>query len=100
MTEEKVITLSEFKTVIDEVNSNIKKVVEVMQFNFGKVNGRLDTMDGRFDRVEADIHSIKHQIGLLHEGQTEIKSELKQKADRSELAKLEKRLARLERKVA
>ena len=93
MTEEKVITLSEFKTVIDEVNSNIKKVVEVMQFNFKKV-------DGRFDKIEADIQSVKQQIGLLHEGQTEIKSELRQKADRSELAKLEKRLARLEHKVA
>ncbi|NTV51618.1 MAG: hypothetical protein HGA76_01190 [Candidatus Firestonebacteria bacterium] len=93
MTEEKVITVSGFKTVMEEVNSNIKKVVEVMQFNFKK-------MDGRFDKVETDLASVKEQIGLLHEGQTEIKGELKQKADGRELSKLEKRVARLEHKVA
>jgi archaellum component FlaC len=114
MTKEKVITLSEFKTVIEEVNSNTKKIIEVMQHNFSQ-------MDKRFDHVEQDIrilktdvsvlkadvsvlktdmHAVKGQVGLLLEGQTEIRSGLKGRVTYQEFEKLDKRVTRLEKKTA
>ncbi len=86
MTEEGKITMTEFKTVVERFEENQKKIVEVMNH--------------RFDRVEADIQIIKHEVALLHEGQTEIKHELRRKADAEDLAKLDMRVTRLENKVA
>lgn len=121
MTEEGKITMTEFKTVVERFEENQKKIVEVVNH--------------RFDRVEADIQILKHEVALLHEGQTEIKAqfaemrveqgtikgqvvalqkgqelllkgqseikaELRHKADTKDLAKLDKRVTRLENKVA
>ncbi len=107
MTEEGMISLNEFKAVVERFESNQKKIVEVMNH--------------RFDRVEADIHDLKDEVGILHEGQTmlkaqfaemrqefkemrrehaEFKTELRCKADAEDVNKLTKRVARLERKSA
>ena len=49
--------------------------------------------------MTVDVHGLKGQVALLHEGQTEIKNSLKQKVDRDEFAALEMRVARLENKA-
>jgi hypothetical protein len=83
MSDEKVINLTEFKVVMEGVDSKLRKIIEVM--------------DHRFE-------VLQEQVGLLHEGQTEIKAELraglKDKVADHDFAKLEKRVARLERKTA
>ena len=88
MREEGRITMSEFKTVVERFEANQKKILEVM--------------DHRFDRLQKDVHSMKHEIALLHEGQTEIKAELrtglKDRVTYQDFNKLEKRVARLEMK--
>jgi hypothetical protein len=86
MSAKQVITMSEFKTVVESFRSDMKKLTEVVNH--------------RFDKVENKIRTMKEQISLLHEGQAEIKNELKQKVDRNEFGKLEIRVARLESKVA
>lgn len=90
MAEEGKITMNEFKTVVETIRTDIKKVVEVVNH--------------RFDRVEHDVKSLKHEVGRLHEGQTEIKAELrtglKNRVTYADLNKLEKRVVRLENKVA
>jgi hypothetical protein len=128
MEEEGKITMTEFKTVVEGFHSEIKKIIEVMQHRFGVVDTKLeivgkrldkhdtqfvliqqkfDKIDRRFDQVDqtmgdmqTDIHSIKEQGKLLHEGHVEIKAELKRKVSEDEFEKLEKRVARLESKVA
>ena len=59
-----------------------------------------EKVDARFTKVEADIYSLKEQVALLHEGQTEIKNELKQKVGQAEFGRLEMRVAKLENKAA
>lgn len=86
MPKKKVITLNEFKVVIEDIKTDIRKVTEVMQ--------------AEFKIVKSDIRTIKEQIALLHEGQTEIKNNLKQKVDRDEFARLEMRVAKLENRAA
>jgi hypothetical protein len=118
MSEEKVITLTEFKVMMDEMRSRDKKIIEVMQHNqdqnnknFARLEGRMDRFENRTDRMEgeikgeingfkADVVSLKQEVALLHEGQTEIKGMLNQKVDREEFNKLEKRVVRLEHKRA
>jgi hypothetical protein len=93
MSEGRGISMSEFKTVVEGFRSDMKRVVEV-------VNHRFDQSDKRMERMEGDIHSMKEQVALLHEGQTEIKMELKKKVSYDDFEKLELRVARLESKVA
>ncbi|MEW6516228.1 MAG: hypothetical protein AB1439_04900 [candidate division FCPU426 bacterium] len=135
MSEEGSITMTEFKTVVEEFRSDIKKVVEVM-------NHRFDKVDERLGQVEGDVRSLKHEVAvlhlgqtelkgqftemrkdqaelrgqfaemrkdqavmngqlvLLHQGQTEIKAELRRKADAEDLAGLDLRVAGLENRIA
>jgi polyhydroxyalkanoate synthesis regulator phasin len=79
MTEEGKITMSEFKTVVEQFKKNQQKIVEVMQHEFG---------------------NVKEQIALLHEGQTAIRMELRQKPSLDIIEELERRVTRLENKVA
>ncbi len=86
MTEEGKITMSEFKTVVENFTSQVQKVAEgVMHLS---------------DKLDSEFASVKEQIALLHEGQTEIKIGLKQKIDRDEFSSLERRVTKLENKVA
>ncbi len=118
MSEEGKITVSEFKIVVESFEENQKKIVEVINYRFDKVDGRLVNVEGRLDKVENRLgtmeikqnrfevktDSMMEQIALLHEGQTEIKAELrsglKDRVTYSDFAKLEKRVVRLENKVA
>jgi uncharacterized coiled-coil protein SlyX len=107
MSEERGISMSEFKTVVESFKDGQKKIIEVMNHRFDKLEGtvdklenRMDGLEGRMDRMEKDHRSMKEQMGLILEVQTEIKTEFKNKVDRDEFSKLEKRVARLERKVA
>jgi hypothetical protein len=103
MPEEPKITMTEFKTVIEGIHSEIKRVSEVMLHNFGQVDTKLqklDRIEGRLEKVEINVLAIREQVALLHEGQTEIKNELSQKVGRDEFGKLEVRVAKLESKVA
>ncbi len=107
MTEKKVITLSELKTVMEEVATNYKKIIEVVQHNhsetqaeFQIIKGDIRSLKEQAGVLTVDVHGLKGQVALLHEGQTEIKNSLKQKVGRDEFAALEMRVARLENKAA
>jgi len=111
MADEKVITLREFKVVMEGVDSKLRKIVEVMDFRFGKIDERFGKIDEQFGKIDEKFNKIderfdvlEEQIGLLHEGQTEIRAELraglKDKVSYSDFTKLEKRVARLEHKSA
>ncbi|MCD4812358.1 hypothetical protein K8S19_01490 [bacterium] len=93
MMEEGKIIMSEFKTVVERFEENQKKIVEVMQHEFGKVEKRIGEHDKKFD-------SLHEQIALLHEGQTAIRTELRQKPSLDVIGELERRVTRLENKVA
>ncbi len=93
MPEEPKITMSEFKTVMESIRTDFKGFSESLAAMDTKINAGFQRMDEQFT-------SVREQIALLHEGQTEIKNELKQKVDRQEFSNLEKRVARLESKVA
>ncbi len=86
MPKKKVITVLEFKVIEEHIRTDIKKMTE--------------GMNHRFDKIEGGISSLKEQVALLHEGQTEIKYSLKQKIDREEFARLEMRVTRLENRTA
>jgi hypothetical protein len=66
------ITVNQLKVVIESFRSDMKSFAEVLL--------------GRMDRLE--------------EGQAEIKSMLSQKVDREEFTRLEKRVIRIEQKIA
>ncbi len=107
MNEEGSITMSEFKTVIESFQSDIKKLAEGMQHGFEVVNAELSYVKAdirelkeKTDRVEVKIDSHTEQIARLQEDVTDIKNSLKLKADREEFAKLEMRVTKLENKVA
>jgi chromosome segregation ATPase len=118
MNEERGISMSEFKTVLESLRSDIKKVVEVMNHQFEKMGADIHVMKGDISSLKinglalksdvqslkTDMHTVKEEIALLHEGQTEIKAELrsslKEKVTYQDFNKLEKRVSRLERKTA
>jgi predicted nucleic acid-binding Zn-ribbon protein len=114
MKEEKVITLPEFKMVVESIRSDIKKMSEGLNHRLDKMDARQDKTDGSLSAIKEhtgvltiEIHEIKEELrslkkqgSLLHEGQTEIKNDSKTKIERGEFAKLEKRVAKLENKVA
>jgi uncharacterized phage infection (PIP) family protein YhgE len=128
MSDKKVITLNEFKTVIEGVNSNIKKLSEVMVHNFSVVKeqiavlqeGQTELRSGQAvlrkdvtslqegqNALRKDVTSLQEgqnalrkDVKELQEGQVEIKNMLSQKVDRSEFTRLEKRVIRLEHKIA
>jgi hypothetical protein len=104
MTDERGISMSEFKTVVESFQSDLKKVTEVVL----DVREGMDAMKSKTQQdmqrlrleMKAEFHIVKEQIGLLHEGMTETKNLLKQKADQAEFANLEMRVTRLENKMA
>ncbi len=114
MNEEGSITMSEFKTVIEGFQSDIKKLAEATQFGFETMNAefryvkadirelkeKVDRLDVKTDQLSTKSDSHAEQIALLHEDVTDIKNSLKLKVDREEFAKLEMRVTKLENKVA
>jgi chromosome segregation ATPase len=128
MPEERGISMNEFKTVVESFRSEIRKVAEVTNhlFNkFEKVENKLEKVEDKLEKVEdklekvedklekmdkdlqvvkLDVSGLKEQVGFLMEGQTEIKSELraglKDRVTYQDFDKLEKRVVRLEKKVA
>jgi len=128
MKEEGKITMSEFKTVVERFEDNQKKMIEVMNHRFdqqdirigrmeqrmggveqrmggveqqmGGVEQQMGGMEGRMGRIEKQHVTMMEQIALLHEGQTEIKSELRSRVTNADFEKLEMRVVRLENRVA
>ena len=78
--------MSEFKTIVEQFKDNQKKLAEVMLHEF--------------DTAKQERNSLKEQVALLHEGQTAIRSELRLKPNFEVIEEIEKRLTRLENKVA
>ncbi|MCD4812165.1 hypothetical protein K8S19_00510 [bacterium] len=70
MAEEGMITMNEFKTVVERFEDNQKKIIEVITHKF-------DNLETRMTRQENKSDSMMEQIAILHEGQTEMKAELK-----------------------
>jgi hypothetical protein len=99
--------MTQFKTVVESFQSDIKRLAEAMQLGF-------ETMNAEFRYVKADIRELKDktdrlevkadahtgQFARLQEDVTEIKNSLKLKVDREEFGKLEMRVTKLENKVA
>jgi hypothetical protein len=100
MPEEPKITMTEFKTVIEDFKSEQKKISEYMLHLNNKMDNGFQEVQKELGYLKGKSDSLSEQVALLHEGHTEIKSMLKQKVDRDEFDKLEKRVARLETKVA
>jgi chromosome segregation ATPase len=118
MSEERGMSMNEFKVVIEAIRSDIKKVVEVVNFRFDKVEKEMHGMKEDIHSLKSDVQvlksdvqvlktdmkTVKDEIGFLHEGQTEIKNELrtelKNKVSYTEFGRLEKRVARLEKRTA
>lgn len=93
MTEEGRITMSEFKTVVERFEDNQQKIVEVMNYRFDKVDNELKT-------VNSKINTLNQEVALLHEGQTAIRADLRRKVSYDDFEMLEKRVARIETKIA
>jgi hypothetical protein len=107
MTYEGKITMSEFKTVVERFEENQKKVIEVMNHRFDQVDERFNVVDKEIKVMKHDViglkdgvHSLKQEVALLHEGQTAIRADLRRKVSYDDFEMLEKRVARLECKVA
>ena len=107
MTEEGKITMSEFKTVVERFEENQKKIVDVMQHEFGKIQHQFGDVQHQFGTVQhalgtmnGKIGNLQEQVALLHEGQTAIRTELRQKPSFDVIEELERRVTRLENKVA
>ena len=100
MTEEGKITMSEFKTVVERFEENQKKIVEVMQHGFEVARDDRNTIKQQIQSMGTKISVIQEQVGLLHEGQTSIRTELRQKPSLDVIGELERRVTRLENKVA
>ncbi|MCD4814537.1 hypothetical protein K8S19_12710 [bacterium] len=66
----------------------------------GGVEQQMGGMEGRMGRIEKQHVTMMEQIALLHEGQTEIKSELRSRVTNADFEKLEMRVVRLENRVA
>ena len=58
MAEQGKITMSEFKTVVERFEENQKKIIEVM-------NHRFDKVDERFNQVDTEIGLIKRDVIVL-----------------------------------
>ncbi|MCK5240839.1 hypothetical protein KAR34_00170 [bacterium] len=89
MTEEGKITMSEFKTVVERFEDNQKKIIEVM-------NHRFDKVETDMHAIKEDVSSLKEEVALLHEGQTAIRADLRRKVSYDDFEMLEKRVARIE----
>jgi predicted nucleic acid-binding Zn-ribbon protein len=104
MAEEWGITMSEFKTVVESFRSDLKKVVEVINHRFDKMENEISGLKGDASSLKTDMRTVKQEIAFLHEGQTEIKAELrtslKERVTYQDFNNLEKRVSRLERKTA
>jgi uncharacterized protein YllA (UPF0747 family) len=119
--EERSITMMQFKSVVEDFKSDLKRITEVMLHEFGAVKTDIQYLKNKVDSHSTQLQYLKHnvdshsellqnlkikadshseQIALLHEGQTEIKNILKQKPGQDEFGKLEMRVAKLESKVA
>ena len=71
-----------------------------MKAGFYSANEQSTQMKEQISHMEGQVSLMREQIGFLHEGQTEMKNLLKQKADQADFAGLEMRVTRLENKVA
>lgn len=83
-----------FEVLLEDIHSEVKVIAEQSSAHtegLDSMGERLTTMDGRLDKIEANIAVTKLDIEF-------IKHELKQKVARDEFAVLERRVALLENK--
>lgn len=86
----------EFKAYFEHVDSRFDKVVEV-------ITATREKLDATFEAVgelQEDVTTLKEDMMEVKSRLDLIRSELKAKADRSELQLLEQRVSRLERLAA
>jgi flagellar biosynthesis chaperone FliJ len=91
MDEEGKISMNEFKVIVEDFHGKLDRVVEVMNFRFDKVEKKLAQHDRQFK-------VLNEQIAVLHVGQTEIRSDIKEM--RHEMHDMGTRVARLESRIA
>jgi ABC-type uncharacterized transport system ATPase subunit len=121
MTEKGRITMTEFKMVVERFEENQKKITEVMLHEFRGVKqdvsslkeqvgllhegqtvlkGQVGSLQEGQTTIRNDVSALKGQVASLQEGQTAIRSDLRRKVHYDEFEELEKRVTRLESKVA
>ncbi len=61
MSDEQGISMNQFKTVVEDFQSRLNKVAEYVRHGFSQIKEQFDQINKRFERVEGDIHSIRHR---------------------------------------
>ncbi len=114
MDEEGMITMTQLKTILEDFKSDIKRVTEVVQHGFAKLETKSDShaeqiallIEGqtmhsmRFEENAKQFAQVHEELAHVRVELADIKETLKPKADREELAALETRVTKLEHKVA
>jgi hypothetical protein len=88
-TVEKSYSSDEVKRYLGSLSEDFQHKVSAIGEQFGGLNVRMDTIDKKLD-----VHT--QMIGQLMTDVQEIKNDLKQKVDRTEFARLEKRVLAIE----
>ncbi len=128
MAEEGMISMNEFKVIVEKFEESQKRIVEYMTHEFGQIKTEFGEVYKRFDQQDKRMLGMMEQIAILKEGQTELKSDvfvlkedmvmvkselrtladgqeairtdLRKKVDFDDFVKLETRVSRLENKAA
>ncbi len=86
---------NKFDTVIEQFGGMNDKI-DGMDLRFDEINKRLDGVNQRLDRHEKKLDSHTEMIGNIMLRLQEVQSEMKQKVDLQQFARLEKRVVLLE----
>jgi hypothetical protein len=128
MDDEGMITMTQLKVIVEDFKSGLKRVAEVMQHGFAKLEAKANSHSEQIGLLLEGQTAHSKQIALLQDGQTahskqialvqdgqaehskrfdlldegqaEIINLLKSKVDHEELNRLETRVTKLENKVA
>ena len=96
----------EIKRYVGSLSEDFQHKVSVIGEQFDGLNKKIDQINGtldehtvRFEKIDRKLDSHAQMIARVMEDVEEIKSGMREKVDRSEFAKLEKRLVVLEATV-
>ena len=90
--EKEVPNRDQYTVVLEDLRSNFRVFGEALA-------GLSERVDKRFDGIDKKLDSHSEMIAQLMLDVNEIKSDLKQKVNRDEFAKLEKRVIMLEQRL-
>ncbi|PIR46984.1 MAG: hypothetical protein COV07_01460 [Candidatus Vogelbacteria bacterium CG10_big_fil_rev_8_21_14_0_10_45_14] len=88
-----------FGEALAGLSGRVDEEFEKMGERFEAIDRRFEAIDKRFDGIDKKLDSHSEMIAQLMIDVNEIKSDLKQKVNRDEFARLEKRVIMLERRM-